>query len=176
MSVAIASAITPYGGVHTYLSCKQSYFLNPLVSSSVPRRNSIRHKTAQTCRQSCFGREDYTSCGACRPTPGHGTGTRLKASAVPLYPAVYTPNLLPTIHIAVYTAIRTYGYTRCTCGACFTFTFIYLSISVSGFDLTFHPLVVIFDFYSAKVSQAGNTANTGTSPIDGKSFHDPPKS
>ena len=111
MSAAIASAITPYGGVHTYLSCKQAYFLNPLVSSAVPRRNSIRHKTAQTCRQSCFGREDYTSCGACRPTPGHGTGTRLKASAVPLYPAVYTPNLLPTIHIAVYTYRRIYNYT-----------------------------------------------------------------
>ena len=57
--------------------------------------------------------------------------------------------------------MRTYGYTRCTCGACFTFTYIYLSISVSDFDLTFRPLVVIFDFYSAKVSQAGNTANTG---------------
>ena len=175
MSAAIASAITPYGGVHTYLSCKQSYFLNPLVSSSVPCRNSIRHKTAQTCRQSCFGREDYTSCGACRPTPGHGTGTRLKASAVPLYPAVYTPNLLPTIHIAVYTYRCIYSYTdirlhtlhlRCF----FTFTFIYPSISVSGFDLTFHPFVVIFDFYFAKVSQAGNTANTGTSPIDGKLF------
>ena len=111
MSAAIASAITPYGGVHTYLSCKQAYFLNPLVSSSVPRRNSIRHKTAQTCRQSCFGREDYTSCGACRPTPGHGTGTRLKASAVPLYPAVYTPNLLLTTHVAVYTYRRIYNYT-----------------------------------------------------------------
>ena len=72
--------------------------------------------------------------------------------------------------------MRTPGYTRCTCGACFTFTYIYLSISVSDFDLTFRPLVVIFDFYSAKVSQAGNTANTGTSPIDGKTFHDPPKS
>ena len=111
MSAAIASAITPYGGVHTYLSCKQAYFLNPLMSSSVPCRNSIRHKTAQTCRQSCFGREDYTSCGACRPTPGHGTGTRLKASAVPLCPAIYTPNLLPTIHIAVYTYRCIYSYT-----------------------------------------------------------------
>ena len=30
-----------------------------------------------------------------------------------------------------------------TCGAYFTLTFIYLSISVSDFDLTFHPLVVI---------------------------------
>ena len=47
---------------------------------------------------------------------------------------------------------------------------IYFPISVSGFDLTFHPLVIIFDFYYAKVSQAGNTANTGTSPIDGKLF------
>ena len=111
MSAAIASAITPYGGVHTYLSCKQSYFLNPLVSSSVPCRNSIRHKTAQTCRQSCFGREDYTSCGACRPTPGNGTGTRLKASAVPLCPAIYTPNLLLTTHVAVYTYRRIYSYT-----------------------------------------------------------------
>ena len=47
---------------------------------------------------------------------------------------------------------------------------IYFLISVSDFDLTFRPFVVIFDFYSAKVSQAGNTANTGTSPIDGKLF------
>ena len=66
--------------------------------------------------------------------------------------------------------MRTYGYTRCTCGACFTFTYIYLSISVSDFDLTFRPLVVIFDFYFAKVSQAGNTANTGMLPIGGKLF------
>ena len=66
--------------------------------------------------------------------------------------------------------MRTYGYTRCTCGACFTFTYIYLSISVSDFDLTFRPLVVIFDFYSAKVSQAGNTANTGMLLIGGKLF------
>ena len=45
------------------------------------------------------------------PTPGHGTGTRLKASAVPLCPAIYTPNLLPTIHIAVYTYRCIYSYT-----------------------------------------------------------------
>ena len=74
------------------------------------------------------------------------------------------------IHLYGYMYIRAYGYTRYTCGACFTFTFIYPSISVSGFDLTFRPLVVIFDFYSAKVLQAGNTANTGTSPIGGKLF------
>ena len=67
----------------------------------------------------------------------------------------------------VYTSIRIYTlYLRCF----FTFTFIYPSISVSGFDLTFRPLVVIFDFYSAKVPQAGNTANTGMLPIGGKLF------
>ncbi len=72
-----------------------------------------------------------------------------------------------SIRIHVYTSIRLYTlHLRCF----FTFTFIYPSISVSDFDLTFHPLVVIFDFYSAKVSQAGNTANTGTSPIGGKLF------
>ena len=72
----------------------------------------------------------------------------------------------------VYTSIRIYEHTaiHATPAVFFTFTFIYPSISVSDFDLTFHPLVVIFDFYSAKVSQAGNTANTGTSPIGGKLF------
>ena len=74
------------------------------------------------------------------------------------------------IHLYGYMYIRAYGYTRYTCGVFFTFTFIYPSISVSGFDLTFRPLVVIFDFYSAKVSQAGNTANTGMLPIGGKLF------
>jgi len=34
----------------------------------------------------------------------------------------------------------------------------------------FIRLLSSIDFYSAKVSQAGNTANTGTSPIDGKLF------
>ena len=72
-----------------------------------------------------------------------------------------------SIRIYVYMGIRLYTlYLRCF----FTFTFIYLFISVSDFDLTFRPLVVIFDFYSAKVSQAGNTANTGMLPIGGKLF------
>ena len=64
--------------------------------------------------------------------------------------------------IYIYTDIRIYEHTaiHTTPAVFFTFTFIYLSISVSDFDLTFRPLVVIFDFYSAKVSQAGNTANT----------------
>ena len=72
--------------------------------------------------------------------------------------------------------MRTYGYTRCTCGACFTFTYIYLSISVSDFDLTFRPLVVIFDFYFAKVSQAGEHGKHRNAPYWRKTFHDPPKS
>ena len=72
-----------------------------------------------------------------------------------------------SIRIYVYTVIRLYTlHLRCF----FTFTFIYPSISVSDFDLTFHPFVVIFDFYSAKVSQAGNTANTGMLLIGGKLF------
>ena len=84
------------------------------------------------------------------------------------------------ILITVYTYWRIYNNTYIrmknnisvwlTFGVYFTLTFIYLFISVSGFDLTFHPLVVIFDFYSAKVSQAGNTANTGMLPIGGKLF------
>ena len=70
-----------------------------------------------------------------------------------------------SIRIYVYTGIRLYTlHLRCF----FTFTFIYPS--VSGFDLTFRPLVVIFDFYSAKVSQAGDTANTGIFPIGEKLF------
>ena len=173
MSAAIASAITPYGGVHTYLSCKQSYFLNPLVSSSVPCRNSIRHKTAQTCRQSCFGREEWTSCGACRPTPGNGTGPRLKASAVPLYPAVYTSDLLPAKHIAVYTYGRIYGHTATHAAPAVLVLHSLISIFPFPFLIStslFIRLRSSVDFYFAKVSQAGNTANTGMLPIGGKLF------
>ena len=57
--------------------------------------------------------------------------------------------------------------------------YIFLSIFPFPFLIStslFVRLRSSIDFYSAKVSQAGNTANTGTSPIDGKSFHDPPKS
>ena len=109
MSAAIASAITPYGGVHAYLSCKQAYFLNPLVSSSVPELHQTQDST--DLPSELLRERGLTSCGACRPTPGHGTGTRLKASAVPLCPAIYTPNLLPTTHVAVYTYRRIYNYT-----------------------------------------------------------------
>ena len=70
-----------------------------------------------------------------------------------------------SIRIYVYTGIRLYAlHLRCF----FTFTYIYLSISASDFDLTFHPLVVFFDFYSAKVSQTGNTANNGMIKSSGR--------
>ena len=52
-----------------------------------------------------------------------------------------------SIRIYVYTSIRLYTlHLRCF----FTFTFIYPSISVSGFDLTFHPLVVIHQLLFCK--------------------------
>jgi len=44
-------------------------------------------------------------------------------------------------------------------------TYIYISISVSVFDLTHFPNASILDFYFAKVPQPGNTESTGTSPI-----------
>ena len=51
----------------------------------------------------------------------------------------------------------------------------YFSLSIFSFPFListslFVRLLSSVDFYSAKVSQAGNTANTGTSPIDGKLF------
>ena len=51
----------------------------------------------------------------------------------------------------------------------------YFSLSIFPFPFListslFIRLLSSVDFYSAKVSQAGNTANTGTSPIDGKLF------
>ena len=67
-----------------------------------------------------------------------------------------------------YTYIRTYGYTYIQLCSLLYFASIYLSISTSDFDLTFHPLVVFFDFYSAKVSQTGNTANNGMIKSSGR--------
>ncbi|WP_314313825.1 hypothetical protein [Hoylesella saccharolytica] len=72
-----------------------------------------------------------------------------------------------------YTYIRTYGYTYIQLyplrlWPLLYFASIYLSISASDFDLTFHPLVVFFDFYSAKVSQTGNTANNGMIKSSGR--------
>ena len=99
---------------------------------AVPELHQTQDST--DLRQSCFGREDYTSCGACRPTPGHGTGTRLKASAVPLYPAVYTSDLLPATHIAIYTYRRIYSYTD------------YTAIHAAPAVLVLHSLISIFPF------------------------------
>ena len=54
-------------------------------------RHHIRHKTAQTYGQSCFGREEplHTT----KPVALYflkGTGTHLKMSAIPLCTDVYT--------------------------------------------------------------------------------------
>ena len=48
--------------------------------------------------------------------------------------------------------------------------YIYLSISVSGFDLTFRPLVVIHRLLFCKGIAGRDTANTGMLPIGGKPF------
>ena len=109
MSAAIASAITPYGGVHTYLSCKQAYFLNPLVSSSVLELHQTQDSTdlpSELLRERGLyflwslpphtrPRNRHTPEGKCR-------------SFMP--DCLYT-HLLPTIHIAVYTYRRIYNYT-----------------------------------------------------------------
>jgi len=63
-----------------------------------------------------------------------------------------------------------------TCGACFTFTFIYLSISVSDFDLTFHPLVVIHRLLFCKGIAGREHGKHRNAPYWRKTFHDPPKS
>ena len=107
------------------------------------------------------------------PTPGHGTGTRLKASAVPLCPAIYTPNLLPTIHIAVYTYRCIYGHAATHAAPAVLILHSLISIFPFPFLIStslFIRLLSSIDFYFAKVSQAGNTENTGTSPIGGKLF------
>ena len=51
----------------------------------------------------------------------------------------------------------------------------YISLSIFPFPFLISTSLFIrlrssIDFYFAKVSQAGNTANTGTSPIGGKLF------
>ena len=63
-----------------------------------------------------------------------------------------------------------------TCGACFTFTFIYLSISVSDFDLTFRPLVVIHRLLFCKGIAGREHGKHRNASYWRKTFHDPPKS
>ena len=94
-----------------------------------------------------------------------------------LYTQPFTDNTYSCIYIlGVYTTMRTPGYTRCTCGACFTFTFIYLSISVSGFDLTFHLLVVIHRLLFCKGIAGREHGKHRNKSYWRKTFHDPPKS
>ena len=63
-----------------------------------------------------------------------------------------------------------------TCGACFTFTFIYLSISVSDFDLTFRPLVVIHRLLFCKGIAGREHGKHRNKSYWRKTFYDPPKS
>ena len=69
-----------------------------------------------------------------------------------------------TIRIYDYTSISLYDYTL------YLSNFVYLFFFVSGFDLPFHPLAVILDFYFAKVSWARNTANTGGNLLLAENF------
>ena len=58
----------------------------------------------------------------------------------------------------------------------FTFTYIYLSISVSDFDLTFHPLVVIYRLLFCKGIAGREHGKHRNKSYWRKTFHDPPKS
>ena len=80
--------------------------------------------------------------------------------------------------IYVYTYIRIYGHTaiHATPVVFFTFTFIYPSISVSGFDLTFRPLVVIHRLLFCKGIAGREHGKHRNAPYWRKTFHDPPKS
>ena len=75
-----------------------------------------------------------------------------------------------SIQIDVYTAIHA------TPVVFFTFTFIYPSISVSGFDLTFRPLAVIHRLLFCKGIAGREHGKHRNAPYWWKTFHDPPKS
>ena len=80
--------------------------------------------------------------------------------------------------IYIYTDIRIYEHTaiHTTPAVFFTFTFIYLSISVSDFDLTFRPLVVILRLLFCKGIAGGEHGKHRNKSYWRKTFHDPPKS
>ena len=80
--------------------------------------------------------------------------------------------------IYIYTDIRIYGHTaiHATPVVFFTFTFIYPSISVSGFDLTFRPLAVIHRLLFCKGIAGREHGKHRNAPYWQKTFHDPPKS
>lgn len=111
MSAAIAFAITPYGGVHTYLSCKQAYFLNPLVSSSVPCRNFNQTQDSTDLPSELLRERGlyflWSLPPHTRPRNRHMPEGKCR-SFISGY--LYT-HLLPIIHIAVYTYRCIYSYT-----------------------------------------------------------------
>ena len=75
----------------------------------------------------------------------------------------------------VYTSIRIYVYTSIRLYTLHLRCFLHLLLSILPFPFLISTSLFIhlrssIDFYFAKVSQAGNTENTGTSPIGGKLF------
>ena len=174
MSATIASAITPYGA---YLSFMQAVLLlkpSCVFFRAVPELHQTQDSTdlpSELLRERglyfLWSLPPHT-----RPRNRHTPEGKCRS----FISGYLCTHLLPIIHIAVYTAIRTYGYTRCTCGACFTFTYIYLFISVSDFDLTFHPLVVICRLLFCKGIAGREHGKHRNASYWRKTFHDPPKS
>ena len=83
--------------------------------------------------------------------------------------------LLPYIHIDVYTTIHIYAWRAIYLSDLPAVLILHSLISIFPFPFListslFIRLLSSIDFYFAKVSQAGNTENTGTSPIGGKLF------
>ena len=83
--------------------------------------------------------------------------------------------LLPYIHIDVYTTIHIYAWRAIYLSGLPAVFILHSLLSIFPFPFLISTSLFIrlrssIDFYSAKVSQAGNTANTGTSPIGGKLF------
>ena len=83
--------------------------------------------------------------------------------------------LLPYIHIYVYTTIHIYAWRAIYLPDLPAVLVLHSLISIFPFPFListslFIRLLSSVDFYFAKVSQAGNTANTGMLPIGGKLF------
>ena len=83
--------------------------------------------------------------------------------------------LLPYIHIDVYTIIHIYAWRAIYLSDLPAVLVLHSLLSIFPFPFListslFIRLLSSVDFYSAKVSQAGNTANTGMLPIGGKLF------
>ena len=83
--------------------------------------------------------------------------------------------LLPYIHIGVYTTIHIYAWRAIYLSDLPAVLILHSLISIFPFPFListslFIRLLSSIDFYFAKVSQAGNTANTGMLPIGGTLF------